>query len=173
MRNFSRLSITASVVLLMANIGMSQSKPAAKSAAPKHRPVVWNTEQGKWADFPGIPGLHDMAVTGDPSKGASVLYLKVDPNATIPWHWHSGDEILYGDSGTLQAAMFKSDKTANVTSGSYARLPGHMIHKATCISKEPCMLYLESPQILDFHIVDENGKPVPASSKAKSPAKKS
>jgi len=177
MRSFSRLTIAAVVVLLMGGVGMSQGKSAAKSVgekpAAKSAAKYWNADQGKWADFPGIPGLHDMAVSGDPSKGASVLYLKIDPQATIPLHWHSGPEILYGDSGTFEVAMFKSDQKAKVTSGSYAKLPAHMIHKAQCISKEPCMLYLESPQIFDFHIVDESGKEIPAETNNQAKKKKS
>src|SRR5579859_3002133 len=143
MSNTAKASITVIAVIVAATLAIGQNKPVGKgsrkSALAKGGPVVWNAGQAKWADFPGLPGIHDAVVTGDPDKGASVLYLKIDPSAAIPWHWHSGPEIIYGDSGTFQAAMFKSDKTVNITSGSYARFPGHMIHKASCISTEPCL----------------------------------
>ena len=130
---------------------------AAKSAAGAK---YWNASQAKWTDSKDMPGLHSAVISGDPAKGASVIYLKFDPGTKVGWHWHTGPEIIYGDAGDLAVGMMKSSETSHVTGGSYARMPGHMIHKAECVSKDPCAAYIESPQIFDYHPVDENGKEI-------------
>lgn len=136
-------------------------------AAPAKKALTyWSTDEGKWEDSASMPGLHQMVVSGDPEKGASVIYLKLDPSTTIGWHWHPGPEIVYGDAGTAQLETFKGEQKVKVTSGSYARLAGHTIHKASCISKEPCTLYLESPVPLITHMVDAKGKTIPDKKKS-------
>ncbi|HEV2113575.1 MAG TPA: cupin domain-containing protein [Terriglobales bacterium] len=183
MERFSKLSITALAVILAAALAFAQSKPAAKSGKPAATtkstaaakgPVVWNSDQGKWMDSPDMPGLHQMVVTGDPEKGASVVYLKLDAGAAVPWHWHPGAEVVFGNTGTTEVHMLHNDQSAKITSGSYAKMPGHMVHNAKCISKEPCTFYLQSAVPLATTIVDENGKPVApkAKTEAKAQAKK-
>lgn len=183
MSKLSRVGITAVVLIAAATLAAGQAKtaasekPAAKASAakaPAKGPVVWNTDQAKWIDSTDMPGLHEAVVTGDPDKGASVVYLKFDSGVAIQWHWHPGAEIVYGDSGTTEVHMLHSDQVAKITSGSYAKLPAHMIHSAKCISKDPCMLYLESAVPLVTHMVDENGKEIPSkTAPAAKPAKKS
>src|SRR5205814_9644374 len=82
---------------LLAAAWAQESKPTAKPAAAGAK--YWNTDQGKWSD-PGMAGVHTMSVSGDPAKGPSVQYLKVDPGAAVGWHWHTPAETLMGDSGT-------------------------------------------------------------------------
>ena len=148
----------------------AESKSAAKPASAGAK--YWNSDQGKWSDS-GMAGVHSMSVSGDPAKGPSVQYLKVDPGAAVGWHWHTPAETLMGDSGTLEVQMWKSENTVKITSGSYGKMPGHMIHKAKCISNEPCTLYLESSGIFDFHAVDDKGNEIkPAAKSAKMEMKK-
>ena len=142
----------------------AEGKPAAKSASGAK---YWNTDQGKWSENPVVPGAHFMVVSGDPSKGPSLQYVKFEPNAAIGFHWHTPAEVLMGDSGTMEVQMWKSENTIKITSGSYGRMPGHMIHKAKCISNEPCTFYLESPGVFDIHLVDDKGNELkPKSAKA-------
>lgn len=154
-----KLLMTIALALAIATSAFAQKKSEMKM---EHAPGAkyWNASQAKWIDSKDIPGLHQAVVSGDPAKGASVVYLKMDPGTKVGWHWHTGPEIVYGDSGDIEVGMFKSNETSHVTGGSYARMPGHMIHKAECVSKEPCAAYIESPQIFDYHPVDENGKEV-------------
>src|SRR5881296_1794619 len=75
--------------------GAAEKPKAATAGAMKY----WNTDQGKWEDSASMPGLHSMTVSGDPAKGAAVIYLKFDPNTKVPWHWHPGPEIVNGNGG--------------------------------------------------------------------------
>lgn len=131
-------------------------KSGAKAGAAKS----WNASQATWIDSKDMPGLHEAVVSGDPDKGASVVYLKLDPGTKVPLHWHTGPEILYGESGDFEVDMLKSGEKAHIGAAAYLRMPGHMIHKAECMSKKQCRLYLESPQVLDWHMTDENGKEI-------------
>ena len=184
MRGISRLLLIVAFAIVAAALAIGQSKPAAKNgdktstktASAKAGPVVWNTDQGKWEDSKAMPGLHQAVITGDPEKGASVVYLKLDPGTQIPWHWHPGAEVVYGNTGTTEVHMLHSEQSAKITSGSYAKMPGHMIHNAKCVSKEPCTFYLESAVPLVTNVVDENGKPLMPKGKGEAkekPAKKS
>src|SRR5438270_8807072 len=165
-RGLSRLVITIAALVMAFSLAWGQSSDAkkvdqkAKASAAANAMKFWNTDQGKWSDSATIPGLHSMVVSGDPDTGPSVQYLKVDPGVKIPWHWHTPAEVVYGDGGSLEIRTQKGDHKMNVTSGSYARMPGHMIHNATCVSKEPCTLYIESPAKFDMHAVDDKGKEI-------------
>jgi anti-sigma factor ChrR (cupin superfamily) len=152
------VALSAAACAQCASMPATSTKHAAKNAAAGA--TYWNTSQAKWIDSPAMPGLHEAVVTGDPDKSPSVIYLKLDPGTKIPLHWHTGPEILYGESGDFEVDMLKSGEKGRVAAASYLRMPGHMIHKAQCVSKEQCRFYLESPQALDWHFVDENGKEV-------------
>lgn len=159
--------LTIFLGLAIATSASAQMKMDHATAA-KSGPVVWNVDQAKWQDSTTMPGLHQAVISGDPDKGPSVVYLKFDPGTAIPWHWHPGAEMVYGDKGTTEVHMLHSDQVAKITSGSYAKMPGHMIHNAKCISQEPCTIYLESAVPLVTHIVDANGKEIkPAKPAAK------
>lgn len=159
--------VTILIAAFVTTPGFAQKKSVAKHTAKSVNAgmTYWNISRAKWTDN---SGLHEAVVSGDLSKPGSVIYLKADSGAKVPWHWHTGPEIVYGDSGNFEVGMLKSGEKINITSGSYARMPGHMIHNATCISKDPCTLYIESPQAFDYHEVDENGKEIkPAAKPAK------
>ena len=158
-----KLLTTSVLTAALSLTAFAQNKSATKmqhEGAAKSGPVVWNTDQAKWSDSTTMPGLHQAVITGDPDKGPSVIYLKFDPGTAIPWHWHPGAETVYGDGGTTEVHMLHSDDVAKLTSGSYAKMPAHMIHNAKCVSQEPCTFYLESAVPLVTHIVDENGKEI-------------
>lgn len=151
------------IALTAAACAQCVSMPAAAKTVAKNPSAgakYWQGSQAKWIDSAAMPGLHEAVISGDPDKSASVVYLKLDPGAKVPLHWHTGPEILYGESGDFEVDMLKSGEKAHVGAAAYLRMPGHMIHKAQCISKEQCTLYLESPQVLDWHLVDENGKEI-------------
>ena len=159
-----KIALFVATCLLAAAWGQDDNKPEAKPATKAMAAKYWNTDQGKWSDA-GVAGIHAMPVSGDPAKGSSVQYLKFDPGTAVPWHWHSGVETLLGDSGTLEVHMWKSENPVKITSGSYAKMPGHMIHSAKCISNDPCTLYLETAGIFDMHMVDDKGNEIKPTAK--------
>ena len=156
------------VLFCLSAYAVAQTKSSAK-AAPK-KPTYFSSSEAKWTEMGGLSGAHFMVASGNPATGPSVQYIKADPGVSIPWHWHTPVESIYGDSGTLEVQMFKSNDVVKITSGSFAKMPSHMIHKATCTSKDACLFYVESSGVFDIHFVDENGKPV--KSEGKSAAKK-
>ena len=84
------------------------------------------------------------------------MYVKFIPGASKDWHWHPGAEMYYGESGTLELRILNSSRTIKITAGSYARVPAHVIHKGACVSKEPCLFYLDETTSVK-HLVDEHG----------------
>jgi quercetin dioxygenase-like cupin family protein len=164
------------VIVLTPGAVWSQSAAAKSPSTPSiqpstSRPFSWDTSHSKWVDDPSVPGMSYKPVTGDPEKGRSVRYVKFEPGASIGWHWHPHPEIVYGESGTLQYRVKKTGEAIQVGSGSYGTVPDHVIHKATCISEEPCIFFVENMFPNARHMVDENGKDLPPAAPKPAPKK--
>lgn len=124
----------------------------------------------KFAPVPGIPSCATAApVRGDPSKGPSVLLIKLASGCRVPWHWHTANEQLMIVSGTGTLEM-KDGKKLKLRAGTYALLPNHQVHQATCSSN--CVFFNSSDGVFDVHYVDQAGKEITPEEALKSKAKK-
>ena len=130
------------------------AKPAAQNT-PKEIVVV-KAANVKWMDHPAIQGAKTCAVSGDPTKGPSVILIKFPKGTAIPPHWHTSDEIvtvvsgsgLFGPGETVDAA-----KGTELTSGSYITIPGKAPHWANVKDELIISVALDKPS--DFHLCSE------------------
>jgi len=60
-------------------------------------------------------------------------------------------------SGSLEIQM-KDDKSLVTRHGDFAYLPAHHVHRATCLSAAPGIVFLTSDAAFDVHWVDEAGQ---------------
>jgi len=121
-----------------------------------NQPAARNLKDIKLTNFPGLPTCTVGAVvSGDPSKGPSVIVAKLAAGCVIPWHWHTGNEQLMFVSGTARYEA-KDGKPATVTAGGFVQNPGHHAHQLRCTSA--CALYVNSDAPFDIHYVDAQGK---------------
>ena len=114
-----------------------------------------NVSDMKFIQLPVLPTCLSLAVqNGDPSKGPSIILLKLESGCSIPWHWHTPNEHLMLVSGNGTAQM-KDGKPMNLTGGGYALMPATHVHQFKCDSS--CLLYLYSDGAFDIHYVDAKG----------------
>ena len=123
-------------------------------------PVVKNLSEQKLERRPGLPSCLTLAVvSGDPSKGSSVIEARAKSGCRVPWHWHSFNEHIMVVSGVGKVEM-KDATPVTVRSGAYAMLPAHHVHQLTCTTS--CTIFLYADGIRDMHYVDASGTEIPA-----------
>ncbi len=76
----------------------------------------------------GLPGFNVTPLFLDPENGIWVLYVKVDPGAAVPTHFHTGPVHLYTTKGEWYYKEYPEDVQ---TPGSYMYEPGGSYHTLT------------------------------------------
>jgi quercetin dioxygenase-like cupin family protein len=117
-----------------------------------------NVSEMKFGPFPGMPTCSNgSVVSGDPSKGPSIILAKMKAGCTFPWHWHTPSEHLMVVSGVLRVEM-KDSAPKTLSAGGFAVMPAHHVHNARCA--KACQLYVYSDAAFDMHYVDDQGKEI-------------
>jgi quercetin dioxygenase-like cupin family protein len=151
----SRVCLT--VLIVVSVIGLA-GRLAAQGTEDK--PIVAPAASAKFGATPNAPACFTVAVEqGDPSAGPSVILAKFAPGCIAPFHWHTPSETAMIVSGSLEVQM-KDDKAFVARHGDFAYFPGHHVHRATCLSSAPCMVFLTSSAAFDIHWVDAAGQEI-------------
>lgn len=163
------MRVVVCILSLCLVVGVSFSPTQAQNKAS-----YVQSSTNKFINFPAVPKCTlGAVVSGDPSKGAAVLQLKVAPGCVIPWHWHTANENLMFVSGSAKVEM-KDGSPVTVRAGDYLSLPSKHAHQFTCVAA--CKLFLVTDAAFDIHYVDAGGNEISPDdalkTKAKAPAKK-
>ncbi|HEY6271532.1 MAG TPA: cupin domain-containing protein [Terriglobales bacterium] len=144
-----RLLVTAGLVAAMAFSAMAQDKAGVITAAGS-----------KLGPLPGLPTCLTLsAQRGDPSKGSSVILIKMTSGCTVPWHWHTAGEALMFVSGKGKLEMKDATPASSaVAPGDYVYLPGKHTHQFSCASS--CTFFNVIEGAFDIHYVDKDGKEI-------------
>ena len=135
-------------------IGLSRRLPAQGTG---EKPIVATVASAKFGTIPNAPECFTVVVEkGDPGTGPSVLLARFAPGCIAPFHWHTPSETAMLVSGSLEVQM-KDDKAFVARHGDFVYLPGHHVHRATCLGSAPCMVFLASDAAFDVHWVDAAG----------------
>jgi len=117
-----------------------------------------NIEDMKFSASPGMPSCSTGAVlSGDPSKGPSIILGKTAKGCSVPWHWHTPNEHLMMVSGVARLEM-KGGKPLTLRAGGFALMPSKHIHRFHCTAT--CLLYVYSDAPYDIHYVDAQEKEI-------------
>ncbi len=144
------------LVILAASIGALR----LDSQEADDKPIVSVAANAKYGPIPNAPECFTVAVErGDPSKGPSVILARFAPGCVAPFHWHTPSETAMVVSGSLEIQM-KGDKSLVTHHGDFAYLPSRHVHRATCLSSVPCIVFLSSGAAFDIHWVDEAGQEI-------------
>ena len=102
----------------------------------------------EWSPCPPIfpKGCEVTVLRGDPSKGASDVFLRTPANYSLPLHWHTSPEHMILVTGELHVT-YEGQKPSVLKAGSYAYGPAKAKHEARCANAGPCVLFIafESP----------------------------
>lgn len=141
-------------ITLAATVSCSQGRSLADDNATA--PAAASTPSGvplakaandpslKWGACPPIftaPGCEIAALNGDPAKPNADVFLRVPGGYVIPPHRHSSAERMILVSGEMQV-RYKGNPAATLASGHYAYGPAGLPHEASCLSTEPCTLFI-------------------------------
>ena len=145
-------------------------------AEDSDKPMYAASASDKFMNVPGLPTCtKSVVLSGDPSKGASLMLIKAATGCVVPWHWHTPAEHLMFVSGRGKGEM-KDGSPVMLHAGDYLSLPGKGVHQFTCVAA--CTFFLTSDGIFDIHYVDAAGKEISpdealkSKAKAKAPMKK-
>lgn len=131
---------------------------AATADEPATEGVVRTASQLKLATNPDLPACATVAVhRGDPTKGASVIFLKAKTGCVIPWHWHTPMEQVFVISGSAHLEM-KHGTASKLGPGSYAMMPSKHAHQFRCLNA--CSIFVVSDGAFDIHYIDDEGEEI-------------
>ena len=129
-----------------------------------------NVTEMTFANVPGLPACTVGSVqNGDPTKGPSIVFAKMEAGCVIPWHWHTASEHLMMVSVVARIEM-KDGKSLTLEAGGFARMPSRHVHQFRC--EQACSLYVYSDATFDIHYLDAQGKEISVEDALKSTAKK-
>lgn len=141
--------------LILAGVGgwvMAQD-PGARAPQKALEPSIVKAADVKWVDAKGLPaGAKVCFLHGDPAKEASTCLMKFPAGITIPAHWHSSDEIVTVNSGSVTFGFSeKADESKGtvVEAGGFIVIPAKTPHWA--IAKTDTQITKHSAGIGDFN----------------------
>lgn len=94
-------------------------------------------------------GCQIGGLDGDPAKPNLDIFFKVPGKSKIAAHKHTSAERKVLVQGEPQVAYESHKQPVTLRRGSYACGPAGLMHEATCLSAEPCMLFIAFEQPLD------------------------
>jgi hypothetical protein len=104
----------------------------------------------QWGPCPDFfpAGCQIAVVHGDPAKPNVDIFFKVPGNYDFPAHWHTSPERMTLLSGAMNV-NYKGQPTTKLKTGMYAYGPAKAVHDGSCISEEPCVLFIAFEEPLD------------------------
>jgi quercetin dioxygenase-like cupin family protein len=128
--------------------------------APAHaqeRPlaVAYDSSAIAWSPCPSVfpEGCELTVLHGDPARPGADVLLRVAPGQTLPDHSHTSAELMMLASGRL-TVKYRGVAEATLTPGTYAFGPAGLAHRATCISDEPCVLFIAFDGAVDASVAE-------------------
>ncbi|MBR9814338.1 cupin domain-containing protein [bacterium] len=102
-----------------------------------------NDDSLQWGDCPAFmpEGCRIAVLHGDPTEPNADIFYQVPGGAKIARHWHESPERMVLVTGELQVTYDGQDP-AVLNTGAYAYGPARKPHSATCLSSEPCTLFI-------------------------------
>jgi mannose-6-phosphate isomerase-like protein (cupin superfamily) len=101
-----------------------------------------------------MPESCEIAVLqGDPAKPDADVFFKMQGNTKVSNHWHHSAERMVLVSGEMEV-NYEGQNPAVLTPGTYAYGPPEKPHSASCISDEPCVLFIACSKPVDAFAVE-------------------
>jgi len=120
----------------------------AQSSAPLV--ISANDKSIQWGPCPAFlpQGCQIGVLHGDPAKPNVDIFFKVPGKSKIAAHKHTSAERMLLVQGEMQVT-YEGHKPVTLKRGSYAYGPAELVHEATCLSADPCVLFIAFEQPLD------------------------
>jgi quercetin dioxygenase-like cupin family protein len=123
--------------------------------------LTWTAKDPKltWSACPPFlpKGCAIAVLHGDPAKENADVFFKLPAKSTIPLHWHTSAERMVLVAGELHVT-YDGQKKAVLKPGTYAYGPAKKPHSGSCVSSEPCVLFIAFQSPLDAVPNETKGK---------------
>ncbi|MBI2260377.1 MAG: cupin domain-containing protein [Caulobacterales bacterium] len=129
-----RTMIFAALALLASVASAATERPLAID--PADPALAWS---GCPAIFP--QGCELSVLHGHPARPNADLLLRVPGGSVLPAHSHTSAERMMLAAGRLSVKYLGAPERV-LTGGTYAYGPAGLPHSATCVSEEPCVLFI-------------------------------
>jgi quercetin dioxygenase-like cupin family protein len=151
------------VLFLVAAALLAQGTEAGKAKATHKgsakKAVVWPAADLKWEPTAGAPpGVMEVRLWGDPTKGAFGAIEKFPAGFSSPLHTHSSDLKAVIISGTLIHGP-EGKPEVRLSAGSYLFEPSTYRHTTACDKASECVFFLEGNGKFDLKVVEEKKAP--------------
>ena len=144
-------------VLLLSGLTLALAACGQATTPPNEQALALAASSAalKWGPCPAIfpAGCEITVLHGDPAKPNADVFLRVPAQYEIPSHSHTSAERMILVTGELQVT-YKGQSPATLTVGSYAFGPAKMPHKASCVSADPCTLFIAFESAVDANAFD-------------------
>jgi quercetin dioxygenase-like cupin family protein len=152
MKNYQK-SLTAIIFIFIfiPTLLFAQGSDATDTA------FIWTAEDEEleWAACPDfLPDDCRLAVLqGDPAEPNADVFFKLQGNTKAPKHIHTSAERMVLISGEFHVE-YEGQEPVVMTAGTYAYGPAELPHTASCVSQEPCILFIAFEEPVDAIPVD-------------------
>jgi quercetin dioxygenase-like cupin family protein len=130
---------------------------SAQSAEAIGEAFIWNADDPDLAWGPCPEFLPDdcriAVLQGNPEEPNADVLFKLQGNTKAPNHIHTSAERMILISGEFHVDYENQDPVV-MTAGTYAYGPAGLPHTASCVSDEPCILFIAFEQPVDAIPVD-------------------
>jgi quercetin dioxygenase-like cupin family protein len=117
-----------------------EAAPALAEAPVTHLAQDADLQWGACTDiFPA--GCEIAVLHGNPAQPNADVFLRVPGGYTLPAHSHTSAERMVLVSGELNVHYQGAEATL-LSAGEYAFGPAGLAHVGTCLSAEPCTLFI-------------------------------
>ncbi len=138
-----RITFITVILVLLVHPGFSQEKQKA---------FIWNAGDNalEWHHCPEfMPDDCRLAVLqGNPEERNADIFFKLQGGTTAPHHLHTSAERMVLISGELHIDYDGQDPVF-MRPGTYAYGPAKLPHIASCVSDEPCILFIAFEEPID------------------------
>ncbi len=124
--------------------GIANTAEAAAPASTTPLALAASDSSLQWGPCPPIftvPGCEIAVLHGDPAKPNADIFLRVPGGYAIPPHRHTSAERMILVSGEMRV-RYKDNDATMLSAGNYAYGPGGLPHEASCLSAQPCTLFI-------------------------------
>lgn len=139
---FTRITSFTLALLLCCSIATTKGQ---SSEANKKKAMVLSTEDKEleWGACPDFmpEGCNIAVLQGSPAQPNADIFFKMDGKTTVARHWHHSPERMVLISGKMEV-KYDGQESEVLNVGNYAYGPAERPHKATCLSDEPCILFI-------------------------------
>jgi quercetin dioxygenase-like cupin family protein len=147
------ITATLAILLLVACTERTNEGAAGTSARTETETSLTRLAQDptlQWGACPEIfpAGCEITVLHGDPSQPNADVFLRVPGGYEIPPHSHTSAERMILVGGELNV-QYQGAPAVTLSVGEYAYGPPGLPHRASCVSADPCTLFIAFVQPVD------------------------